>query len=217
MKVIVHENRQLEIIGQSSTKNENDVEVLEIQIPEKYQDWNKKIVFLLPIENDNILWDLIEDDNTYTLKTNITKYDKVQFYIWLTHEEQDFRSVTESLYFNNNKDASEEITDEEIGAVNKILEKVDAALEEMDNVDITISKTGQVATVTITRKDGSIEEAEIEDGYTPQKGIDYWTEQDKAEILEDVEQVIGNYINQPFITMEIVNGNLIMEVKEWQE
>ena len=99
-------------------------------------------------------------------------------------------------------------------------------MQEVDNVDINVSKSGTVTTVTISKKDGTEKSVQIldgqegkqgEPGYTPQKGIDYWTNQDKQEILNEVNNDIQEYINQPFATFKIVDGNLIAEVKEWQE
>ena len=46
MKIKVHESRELELIEKQGTQNENDVELLELEVPEKYENWNKKIVFV---------------------------------------------------------------------------------------------------------------------------------------------------------------------------
>lgn len=130
MKIKLYENRRLieqdeDVVG---TQNENNATQLEIEVPEQYQDFNKKIVFVL--DDGSVVWDLIEN-NTYKFTKSITKYKTVKFYIWLTKGDTDFRSEEEVLYFNNNADASEEITEEELGAVNKILAEVESKITEV--------------------------------------------------------------------------------------
>lgn len=227
MKIVVHEDRTLEIINQASTQNENEVEIIDFEFPEKYKNWSKNIVFLIPNSDTegHIQWDIIEN-NQYTLQKAITQYSQVGIYIWLVNGEQDFRTETKTIYFNENKDASGQVEPKELEPINRILSEVNEALQEVDNIDINVSKIGTVTTVTITKKDGTQETAQINDGergpqgepgYTPQKGTDYWTEQDKEEILNEVNNDIKEYINQPFADFEIENGNLYVEVKEWQE
>jgi len=65
------------------------------------------------ITKDNVVWDMIED-NTYKLTKAITKYSNVKFYIWLTKDEQDFRSEEKLLIFNDNTNVEKEIEPEEI-------------------------------------------------------------------------------------------------------
>lgn len=161
MKIKVHESRELELIEKQGTQNENDVELLELEVPEKYENWNKKIVFV-PTDNDPV-WDLFVD-NKYSFRNNITHYDKIDFYIWLTHEDKDFRSMTRTLFLNENVDASNEITPEEQGAVNTILQELDEALEEtnilkeeVNNLDVDAD--GEI--LTITKKDGATKEVNI--------------------------------------------------------
>ena len=227
MKIIVHKDRTFEIIDQASTQNENEVEVIDFEFPTEYNNWSKNIVFLLPTHITPI-WDIIQD-NKYILPKAITQYSQVGIYIWLVNGEQDFRTETKTIYFNENKDASGQVKPKELEPINKILAEVNAALLEVDNVDINVNKSGTVTTVTISKKDGTEKSVQIldgqegkqgekgEPGYTPQKGIDYWTNQDKQEILNEVNNDIQEYINQPFATFKIVDGNLIAEVKEWQE
>lgn len=149
----------------------------------------------------------------------------MDFYIWLTHEDQDFRSKTYSLTFFDNKDASNQITPEEIGAVNAILAEVDEAMTEMETIDIDAEKVNTTTTVTLTDRNGQTKTVNIydgeqgpagQDGYTPQRGIDYWTNQDQQAIESDINNDLKTYFNQPFATFGINNnGHLIMEVKEF--
>lgn len=76
------------------------------------------------------------------------------------------------------------------------MQAMNDGLEEVENVDIDASKTGNTATITITDRDGTTKSVQITDGAkgdkgdkgdnTPIKGVDYWTEADKAEIVQDV-------------------------------
>ena len=160
MKVDVFENRAIKIEGTEGTQNENNIQQLEINVPEKYKEYNKKIVF---VTDDGIVWDTIEG-NIYTIKRNISKYRYVSFYIWLTKDEDDFRSVEKVLRFNDNQDASDEITDEEIGKVNTVINILEEEITKVENLDLDIQKEGNKSIITITKKDGSKKSIEIYDG-----------------------------------------------------
>lgn len=76
------------------------------------------------------------------------------------------------------------------------MQAMNDGLEEVENVDIDAEKVGSVATITITNRDGTTKSVQVSDGAkgdkgdkgdnTPIKGVDYWTETDKAEIVQDV-------------------------------
>ena len=193
MKVIAKQNRDLVMINAQNTQNENDAEKILLQVPEKYEDFNKKIVFITP---DGNVWDIITN-NEYLIKKAITKYNQVDFYIWLTKGDVDFRSQTKTLKFYHNVDASDEITDEEIGRVNTVvnlleqeitkvedledeidgkleeintaIDDVNSAIQETENLDLDANKINSTTTVTITKKDGTEKSVSILDG---QDGID---------------------------------------------
>ena len=181
MKILAKQNRELIMINAQNTQNENDAEKIILQVPEQYEDFNKKIVFITP---DGNVWDIITN-NEYLIKKAITKYKQVDFYIWLTKGDVDFRSQTKTLKFYQNVDASDEITDEEIGKVNTVvnlleeeitkvknlesqidgkLEEVDTAIQETENLDLDAEKVGQTTTVTLTKKDGTTKTVHIDDG-----------------------------------------------------
>ena len=188
MKILAKQNRELIMINARNTQNENDAEKIILQVPEQYEDFNKKIVFVTP---DGNVWDIITN-NEYLIKKAITKYQQVDFYIWLTKGDVDFRSQTKTLKFYHNVDASDEITDEEIGRVNTVinlleeeitkvenlesqidgkLEEVDTAIDnihtaiqETENLDLDAEKVGQTTTVTLTKKDGTTKTVHIDDG-----------------------------------------------------
>ena len=136
MKVKVQEDRKVYCINTAGTQNENNITELEIVVPEQYQDFNKKIVF---ITDDGVVWDIIEN-NTYKITNAITKHKSIKFYIWLTKDNQDFRSEEKMLIFNNNTNASKEITEEEIGGVNKVINLLESEITKVTDLENAVTK-----------------------------------------------------------------------------
>lgn len=172
MKIIAKKNRELALINARNTQNENKAETIELIVPEEYESYNKKIVF---VTDDGTVWDIITN-NEYKITNAITKYDKVDFYIWLTKEVDgesiDFRTKTKTLNFYHNVDASDEITDEEIHGVNTVVNLLEEEIEKVENLNIEATKIGSTTTVTITKKDGTTESVDITDGQNGQDGKD---------------------------------------------
>lgn len=188
MDITVLDSRIVSIKKNYNTQNENEVNIIKLNVPEKYQDFNKKIVF---ITSDGIYWDLFIDDE-YVIKKSVTKYKSVEFYIWLTKGDQDFRTQTKKLTFYDNQDASDQITDEEISGVNTVInllegeitrvenleneidnklqeidtaiDDVNSAIQETQNLNLDANKTNKTTTVTITKKDGTEKSVSILDG-----------------------------------------------------
>ena len=134
MKILAKQNRELIMINAQNTQNENDAEKIILKVPEQYEDFNKKIVFVTP---DGNVWDIITN-NEYLIKKAITKYKQVDFYIWLTKGDVDFRSQTKTLKFYHNVDASDEITDEEIGKVNTVVNLLEEEITKVENLESQI-------------------------------------------------------------------------------
>lgn len=166
MKITVKENRELIMINARNTQNENDVETLQITVPEKYTDFNKEIVF---ITDEGVFWDLIEN-NTYSIKRNITKYDSVKFYIRLTKDEQDFRSIEKTLYFYKNHKIDGEVTPEEQTNMERVISILESEIIKVDNIDIDANKIGNTTTITITDKEGKEKTVNILDGQNGSDG-----------------------------------------------
>jgi hypothetical protein len=160
MKLTVKENRELIMVNARNTQNENDVETLQITVPEKYSDFVKKIAF---ITDDGVKWDLIEND-TYTLQKNITKYEQVQFYIWLTKDDVDFRTKERTLKFNVNHEVEGEVTPEEQTDMERVISILDGEIIKVNNLDIDANKVGNTTTVTLTDKEGNEKTVTILDG-----------------------------------------------------
>lgn len=202
MIVDVKRNRELKLKNAQNTQNENRAETITLVVPEEYEDYNKKIVFITP--NGNV-WDIITN-NEYKITNAITKYKDVEFYIWLTKEVDghtiDFRTKTKPLIFFNNIDASDEITEEEIGGVTTVINLLEEEIDKVENLNLEAEKIETVTTITITKKDGTTQEVEILDGAkgdkgdAPIRGVDYWTEEDKQEVEEEATQQIEGKIEE---------------------
>lgn len=210
MKILAKQNRELVLINKQNTQNENEAEKILLQIPEQYEDFNKKIVFVTP---DGIVWDLIVNDE-YLIPKAITQYEKVEFYIWLTKNDIDFRSKTYTLNFYPNEDASDEITPEEIGGVNTVINLLEEEITKVENMNLELSKSGRVTTLTITDKEGETTSQQVFDG----EGLDFnWRGTElgvKKEADEDYEYVelVGNC---NFATFDInENMELVMNKTE---
>ena len=235
--ITVYENRYVSVKNIYGTQNENNVTELEIEVPQEYENWNKRIVFITP---DGNKWDLI-NGNIYKLKNNITKYQEVYCYIWLTKNSEseeesidDFRSETFRLFFNKNEQADDTVpSEEQLDGFNTLITELNLALEEVKNIKSDVEKLKEEATQTIEDLNTKVENGEFDgatftpsvdeegniswtndkglqnpatqnikgdrgeqripgqDGYTPQRGIDYYTTEDKeqfkTELLNDIE------------------------------
>lgn len=87
-----------------------------------------------------------------------------------------------------------EAIEDKIGEVNTALENVSTAITQTNNLNLDVNKVDDTATVTLTKKDGTTKTVEItdgkdgEDGYTPVKGVDYYTEEEVEEIVNEITE-----------------------------
>ena len=130
MKLIVKENRDVLVINPYNTQNENKATTIDIMFPEKYEDFSKKIVF---ITEEGIVWDLIMD-NTYEITRSISKYESVYFYLWLTKDDVDFRTVAKKLKFNKNEVVTGEVTPEEESEIERLITIMTNEVTEVNNL-----------------------------------------------------------------------------------
>ena len=161
MRFTVQKDRDLIITNGQNTQNENEAEKIILEVPEEFENFNKKIVFITP--NDEIVWDIIVN-NEYLITNAITQYEKVEVYVWLTNGNIDFRTKTKPLPFYSNKNASGEITPEEISGVNTVVNLLEEEITKTNNLNIDINKVGKVTTIDLTKKDGTQKQTELEDG-----------------------------------------------------
>ena len=102
----------------AGTQNENNVTTLTFTFPEAYEDFDKKMVF---ITSDGIVSDVLEED-TYTIKRSITKYEEVYCYIsFFNDNDENFRSKEFPLKFYPNHEAEDEVTEEEASLIDTLI------------------------------------------------------------------------------------------------
>lgn len=110
MIIKVYENRKIkkEYFGNEGSQNENNVTEIEFILPEQYENFTKKIVFITKIENFS---KNINSQNKYIIDTDVSQYRKIYCYVWLRNSTNniDFRSELFEMNFNNNLKESEEI------------------------------------------------------------------------------------------------------------
>lgn len=166
MKITVKENRKLIIINPQNTQNENEIETIELIVPTKYESWNKKIAF---VTNDKVIWGLFEN-NLYQIPSSVTQYKKLKFYIWMTKDDKDFRSEEKILILNENHPVTGEVTPKDKSDIEQVIDTLEAEIDKVENIDITVQKIGNTATITITDKTGNEKSVNILDGNDGQTG-----------------------------------------------
>lgn len=115
--------------------NENKAELLEFVFPENLKDYTKTINFRTPEGN---FFDILDGD-TYTLKNNITKYDRVFFYIEFKKqisetEYEVIKTEVKTLIFNSSFNVDKEIPEEKINILDKLIVKIDEATKRANAI-----------------------------------------------------------------------------------
>lgn len=140
MKALINRKREVYISEKYNTQNENKITELTLELPKEYENWNKRIVF---ITDSGVFWDYIQD-NTYLIKKNVTQYERVQFYIWLTNGEQDFRTETKDLMFNKNQEADDQTpTEEQIDGFNTLITTLNLKISKVEELETNITQLMQ--------------------------------------------------------------------------
>lgn len=115
--------------------NENRAELLEFEFPENLKDYTKTINFETTEGN---FFDILDGD-TYTLKNNITKYDRVFFYIEFKKqisetEYEVIKTEVKTLNFNSSFNVDKEIPEEKIQILDKLIVKIDEATKRANAI-----------------------------------------------------------------------------------
>jgi hypothetical protein len=227
MKITVKENRELIVVNNQNTQNENNVEIVELTVPEKYNDFVKKIVFII---GENVISRTFEN-NQYIMERDILQNEHVLFYIWLTKETKDFRSRIKKLGINSNKSVNGEVTPAEQTEMERVISILESEITEVTELKTTLTnlintiqtkldngefngkdgakgEKGDPGEPGINGEDGKNGEngkdgANGQDGYTPQRGTDYWTNQD----ISAIESYCDTYIDSKIGSLsDIVNS-----------
>lgn len=143
MKLIINKDRTTISMGTWGTENENKYEILDLEFPEEFNDYNKRIVYYL---DEDRKWDLIE--NNQVLITNaVTKYESVKAYIWFTKSEKiTLKYVCAGTeighyYFTYNNE-NHYFTMPEVEANDELIYDVSTNKLKLNNTEIATTSTG---------------------------------------------------------------------------
>ena len=207
MQIQIFRNRKI-YKEQSTIGNdkENKVETLEFKFPIEFEHYSKFIE--LEIEGKKYV-DTIQDDK-YIISRNLTKQGTIYAQIvFKENEENDckiFKSNIFELKVDRSINATEEITQEQkpdvILSIQNDIQDIKDKLKGLNT-----GGTGNIENIKANNvffEDGETFQEKYnqgklkgqdgldgKDGYTPQKGTDYWTNDDIAEINEYIDNIIG--------------------------
>ena len=105
---------------------------------------------------------------------------------------------------------------EKINEADEKLEQIDTAISEANNLNIDVTKVDKVATVDLTKKDGSHKQVQIRDGYDLEydwQGTELGIKREDESNYEYVD-LKGEKGDCNFATFSIVEGHLIMNKPE---
>lgn len=115
---------------------ENRAEKLEFEIPDNLNDYAKKINFDLGTEKVS---DILNQDNTYILKNNITQYKQVSFYLEFIKEIDNntteiLKTEVKTIEFGDSFDVNTEITEEEISIIDTLIAQTNSAINRANAI-----------------------------------------------------------------------------------
>ena len=115
--------------------------------------------------------EVLKDAGDYFIGVYGFEVENEELKLRLSPEPQKF-TVKNGSYVEGMEDGSE-ITPSQFeqycAEMERLAREVEESLEGIDNIDISGQKVGKITTITITKKDGTTEEFELEDGM----GLDY--------------------------------------------
>lgn len=237
MKIIVGQHK-LEIVKEPVNEREIDISKCEFEFDEAItSEYVKEAYFTL---EDNTYKQIIVNNECDIPSEVLVKKGTVEIGVvaFLVENEEEIKRYNPSpAYFNtwvgslkDNAENSEPITPSEMEQyeqalqdgltevngklveINEALEDVNQAITETNNLDIDVNKVDKVATIDLTKKDGTHKRVEIRDGYD----LDYdWNgtelgikREDEAEY--EYVDLKGEKGDCYFATFEIINGRLKM-------
>ena len=148
---------------------------------DEFVDGTGRLEIIKPDKTKSYLMlEKVEETYQIPIKSVITKTGRISMQLVITEGTDDeeipiFKSNTFYVVCNSSINA-ETIQEEDyptfIDRAETKLNAMDIALGEVDNLDITASKSGTTATITITDKEGNETTVEINDGIDGQDGQD---------------------------------------------
>lgn len=222
--VNVEKSTRMVILTKTTIGNdyENLQEKLIFKFTDNFVDGTGRLEYSLGGAKNYIL--LVKENDTYTLPIQnvITKEGKIEMQLVITEGTNEqgipvFKSNTFYLYCNKSINAVNEAPESYdlwIEQANAKLNAMDIALDEVDNLNIDVNKSGSTTTVTLHRKDGTSDTIEVNDGVDGIDGQDGLT----PTIGENGDWYIGGVdTGKPsqgdsgIVLFTIENGHLIAE------
>ena len=144
---------------------ENLQSKLIFEFTDEFVDGQARIEYEPLYGNKNYQW-LTKENNTYTipLKSALTGTSHIDLNLVITEGtnlEEIPKFVSKKFYFNIDPAVNAEI--EQPDEYPAWIEMANTKLNQMDNLDIDVSKSGTTSTVTVTKKDGTEKSVEIKD------------------------------------------------------
>ena len=132
---------------------------------------NNEIVYVDEIENNElILVGKDENDNNCTLFNTKGTY---AFEVTLYGNDSKLTSVHGAFSVQQEEVViSDDVAESHLPIFDEMINNLEDALDEVDNLDIDVKKVNHTATIEITKKDGTTKEVEILDGVNGQDGKD---------------------------------------------
>lgn len=202
MKLIIDKNRKVYSAGTWGTKNENNYEILDFEFPEELDEYNKRIVYYL---DDKRVWDAIVYNKAY-ITNAITKYEKVNAYVWLTKNETITLKYVcdgteEGNYYFTYDNANYYFTMPEVEENDELIFDVATSTLKLDNTTIATTSIGAGTELTFE----TIIDAE-EDFRTQLFEMQFYENENADGIVPTPVQVDG------FNTMLTAMNNKITEI-----
>ena len=160
---------------------------------DEFVNGQARLEYIIDDEKRYIFLD--KKDNAYStpVKSVLTKRGSIDMQLVITEgtDEENvpiFKSNMFYLYCNSSINAEIEEPEE----LEEWLDMANTKLNQADNLNINASKTETITKIDVTSKDGSITTTEVhdgkdgQDGYTPVKGVDYFTQSDINQIVNEV-------------------------------
>lgn len=175
-KIIINVEKSTRMVSLTKTTIGNDLENLQEELVFKFTDEfvNGSARLEYKVNGNKYHIPMTKEGESYTvpIKNVLTREGKIEMQLVVVEQEQDeeipvFKSNVFYVYCNKSINAQEEAMDDYeywLDVIQTKLASIDEALEEVDNLDIDVSKTRTTATVEIIKKDGTTKSVEIEDG-----------------------------------------------------
>lgn len=138
-------DKQAIIIGYTS---ENKIESIKFEIPDKYNNYNKKACFRAGEEEFSLL---IGEDNILTLTSDITKFKRVDMAIEFFADDIVARTSVLRLIFRDT------VTGGDVLPSNPKVIILNELIQQVNNLDVDLAGTN----LTITKKDGTKKSVDI--------------------------------------------------------